>query len=202
MINCKIFIKKNPATNDKFNKNLMKFLINNVSSIVENDIFVRIILVTKNNINSVQSVGVKSTPALICGSESKVIVGVDNIIKKIINLCEKEEERKPSPSSVRKELNEEDDCDVKSMLMGILNSGDDNDNDIDGPDLKKKIQDRLNHNSQGEATTRSNPAIYQKLKENNEYSGRESIDMSVNTGNATEDDAMSKYWANQETTDI
>lgn len=205
MLSCKIFIKKNPASNDKFNKNLMTFLINNVSAMVENKLFIRIVLVNKNNINTVQSVGVKSTPALICGDSENIIIGIDNIIKKIISLCEnKEDDTNDNSSKVKskKQLEYDNgDCDVKDMLMEILQSGDDNDMDNE-QDLKKKMQERLAHSSTGESTIRSNPAIYKKLKENNQFEGRESIDMNVNTGDSTEDAAMAKYWANMEETDI
>lgn len=202
MKTCKIFIKKNLATKDKFNKNLINFLINNVSAIVQSDIFIRIVLVNDNNIKSVQSIGVKSTPAFICGNDSRCIIGVDNIIKKIIEMCEGTEEEKKTEST-KKKAPVNDECDdVKDMLMGILQSGDDEECDEDGRDLKQKIQERLNHRAQGESTTRNNADTYKKLKENNEYSGRESIDMKLSTGNSQEDDAMAKYWANQEETDF
>ncbi len=200
----KIFIKKNPATKDKFNKNLIQFLINNVSAIVRSGIFVRIILVNKNNLKSVQSIGVRSTPALICEGKPGCIIGVDNIIKQIISTCENGGEKECAPKSVEKKKKPvSDDCeDVKDMLMDILKSGDDEDREEDCRDLKQKIQDRLNHSAQSESSVRSNVEIYNKLKENNEYSGSESIDMVVSTGNSQEDDAMAKYWANQEETDF
>lgn len=209
----KLFLKKAPANGDKFNKNLMKFLINNVKEMVKFNIFIKIILVNEKNINAVQHAGVKSTPALLFSNddESKeVIVGVNNIIQYIINVCENKEDinskdnsNNVSNNSKKYEIGECDD--VKDMLFDIINSNDDEEDEgIEKSDIQRKIRDRLEStNTRAESSTVNNAQMFSRMKEDNAVTV-ESIqtDMAVNTGNAAEDDAMSKYWANLEETAI
>lgn len=214
----KLFLKKSPANGDKFNKNLMKFLINNVKEMVKSQVFIKIILVNEKNINAVQHAGVKSTPALMftnvedVGRESKeIVIGVNNIIQSLIDVCEKKDvgecgsgnNTKKSTISKSEIIGECDD--VKDMLFDIINSNDDEEDEgMESADMQRKIRERLDStNTRAESSNVNNSQMFSRMKEDNAVTV-ESIqtDMVVNTGNAAEDDAMSKYWANLEETAI
>lgn len=215
----KLFLKKSPANGDKFNKNLMKFLINNVKEMVKSDVFIKIILVNEKNINAIKSAGVKSTPALMFnnGESKEIVIGVNNIIQSLINVCENKDSGDENTGrngngnkSVKKNgMNKGEvvgECDdVKDMLFDIINSNDDDDDEeLNTSDMQRKIRERLDStNTRAESSTVSNSQLFSRMKEDNAVT-TESIqmDMVANTGNAAEDDAMSKYWANLEETEI
>jgi len=207
----KLFIKKSKANNDKFNKNLMKFLINNVKEIVQSNVFIKIILVSESNMKSVKALGVTSTPCLI-NSYSKT-VGVNEIIKTLIDICENDNYSidKKNQSKERNEIVENSGDDVKDMLMNIISAEDEEDEeDIDKRDLRKKMEERLGNNTKVEyqsgRTNQNARDMFSKLKQDNQPS-HESIDLSMNNsdmmvsnGDKVEMDAMTAYWQNQEET--
>jgi hypothetical protein len=209
----KLFLKKSPANGDKFNKNLMKFLINNVKEMVKSQVFIKIILVNEKNINAIKSAGVKSTPALLFNSvdgESKeIVIGVNNIIQSLIDVCENKSggshQKNQKPSLMNKVTMVGECDDVKDMLFDIINSNDDDDDEeLNQSDIQRKMKERLDStNTRAESSTVSNSQLFSRMKEDNAVT-TESIqmDMVSNTGNAAEDDAMSKYWANLEETEI
>lgn len=195
----KLFVKKSPANKDKFNKNLLKFLTNNVAEIIQSDIFIKIILVTEKNINAVQQLNIASTPALY--SEGRSVVGVNNIIQFLINLCEKGDDGNNHKQS--KKISMEDEGDVKNMLTDIINSNDDEeDEELTSDDIRKKMNERLNGYKNESFSTKKTGDSFSRLKKDNEIRV-DSIEMDmVSTGDTVADDAMSKYWANLEETDI
>lgn len=195
----KLFVKKSPANKDKFNKNLLKFLTNNVEELVQSNLFIKIILVNEKNIGAVQQLNISSTPAL--WSEDKIVVGVNNIIQFLINLCENGDEEVQQKSKRRVAMEEEGD--VKSMLTDIINSADDEDDDeLNSDDIRRKMNERLNGYKNESFSAKNTGDNFSRLKKDNEISV-DSIQMDmVSTGDTVGDDAMSKYWANLEETDI
>ncbi len=199
----KLFVKKAPANKDKFNKNLLTFLINNVEEIVSSGIFIKIILVNEKNINAIHSLNITSTPALYC--ENKTLVGVKNIIEYLIDICENGESAENQTTNKNKRQKEEyeDEGDVKNMLTNIINSGDDEDDEeLNNDDIRRKMSERLNGYKNESFSTKKTSDSFSRLKKDNEIQ-IDSIQMDMSSsGDIVADDAMSKYWANLEETDI
>jgi hypothetical protein len=211
----KLFLKKSPANGDKFNKNLMKFLINNVKEMVKSQVFIKIILVNEKNINAIKSAGVKSTPALLFnsvdGESREIVIGVNNIIQSLIDVCETKGSgggNSGGNNSAKKNVMNKSEImgecdDVKDMLFDIINSNDDDDDEgMESADMQRKIRERLDStNTRAESSTVNNSQMFSRMKEDNAVTVESiQMDMAVNTGNPAEDDAMSKYWANLEET--
>ncbi len=168
----KIFMKKSPNTNNKFNKDLLKFLKNNITSIVDAGYKIRLIVVNKSNIDKLMQLNIKSTPSLVMyDKENKICVlsGVDNIINHIVMVCESKlnnnsnNKQKPdsfqNKQSNRKTNDINEIVDVKEYLNDIINSpaGDSNDLDdvLNNDDIREKMskmtaaRDKKNNNQTG-----------------------------------------------------
>jgi hypothetical protein len=201
MKNFKLFVKKNNNNKDKFNKNLLLFLINNVEELISSGIFVRIILVNNKNVQAIQQLNIKSTPALYCQESKDIIIGVNNIIQHFIDSCENGQKNDKEESDKKKSTYE---CtDVKDMLNEIIQEEDDSeDEEIKSDNIRQKMTERLNGISTENYSYKKTEKNFNRLKDDNSIN-TDSIQMDIiNTGDTVGDEAMAKYWANLEETDI
>lgn len=204
MKNFKLFIKKNITNGDKFNKNLLNFLINNVNELVNCGIFIRIVLVNERNIQAIHSLNIKSTPALYMSDEEDTItkVGVNNIIQFLIDFCENDKGIKSKNNKKKeKDLYVQESTDIKDMLTEIINEDDDSDDELNNDEIRRKMNERLNGSNTENFIHKKSSNDFSRLKKDNDIQ-IDSIDMNVNTGDSADDDAMAKYWANLEETDL
>ena len=202
MKNFKLFVKKNKNNKDKFNKNLLLFLINNVEELTSSGIFIRIILVNDKNIQAINQLNIKSTPALYCQESKDITIGVNNIIQYLIDFCE----NKVSKSCAKEKKKDADigECsDVKDMLNEIINEDYDSDDDeLKNDTIRQKMSERLNGLNTENYSYKKTEDNFNRLKKDNNIES-DSIQMdNISTGDAIGDDAMAKYWANLEETDI
>ena len=205
MKNFKLFIKKNKVNKDKFNKNLLNFLINNVNELVHAGVFIRIILVNEKNIQAIHNLNIRSTPALYCSEEEPITkIGVNNIIQFLIDFCENGSQSTKNESNAKKEkeLYVPESTDIKDMLTEIINADDDDSEDeLNNDEIRRKMNERLNGASNENFVHKKSSNDFSRLKKDNDIQ-IDSIDMNVNTGDSAGDDAMAKYWANLEETDL
>lgn len=202
MKNFKLFIKKNITNGDKFNKNLLNFLINNVNELVECGIFIRIVLVNERNKQAIHSLNIKSTPALYMSDEEETItkIGVNNIIQFLIEFCEDGKSHKNNKKE--KDLYVPETTDIKDMLTEIINADDDDSEDeLNNDEIRRKMNERLTGASAENFVHKKSSNDFSRLKKDNDIQ-TDSIDMNVSTGDLAEDDAMAKYWANLEETNL
>lgn len=82
-----IIVKNSPQTKNNNNKNLFKFLNLNYQEIIQSGYYIQLILLNKENYNSIPK-KIKNTPALINTSNEDIEIGTYNVINYLITLCE------------------------------------------------------------------------------------------------------------------
>lgn len=212
----KLFIKKSPKTKDRFNKNLLKFITNNVNEILNCGICIRIILIDKTNIVKFMSMGIKITPALLF--DNQIVTGVDNIIKYFIDFCEKPTQQ-PNTKTIICTSKKQESPDIKDYQLECLLVEDDGFEDELDLDSVKDYEEkrRLLMEKNTNKNTTNNKNMITNMKQNSSFTDN-SIDNSDSRnyieeknqetpiGNISsmvndEDDAIQKYWANLEETE-
>lgn len=85
----KVLLKNSPSTDNDTNKKLFEFLNNNYKEIIDSNYYIQPILVNSSNIDYFVQKNIESTPSLLDEvNNDKVVTGLINIIKYIVNLCE------------------------------------------------------------------------------------------------------------------
>lgn len=155
------------------NLGLLKFLINNTRELVSNGIFISVVKINKKNIYKVREIGVVSTPILI-GKDR--VTGANSIMKHLISKCESEPDQVQQVQQVHRVQRVDNSYsetieDDDYSEMKRILEQSDDESDCEN-DIKKKMADRTSNNVPGKAKPVSQ-----------------------------EEDAMAKYWENQEETE-
>ncbi len=219
LISLKIFLKDSPKTNNKHNKDLIKFLKNNLTEIVDSNFYTRLIIVDQTNIKKFMKIGVKKTPALLNENESNIITGVENIIQYIISKCEDDEIVPLETKTPKKKINCNNSNDVRDYLMEQAMSTDSFLEDTLDLNKAKDYEKRYNKKKEIIETRNinTNKNIMNNFKkndvnhrsdDNNEVSNHinNTLEVTQNTRNVSDyidndDEELKKFWQNLEETE-
>lgn len=153
LVTLKIFLKDSKKTSNKFNKDLFKFLDNNLTEIVDSGYYVRLILVDDTNIRKFIKLGIKNTPALLNESEDIVVSGVGKIIHYIVSKCEDRATETLEPVVNKKHVRFEDEPkqqhkndNIRDYLLEQAMSKDDTMEDALDLNKVKEREDKYNKN--------------------------------------------------------
>jgi len=212
----KIFLKDSKITNNKYNKDLFKFLKNNLQEIADSKFYTRLIVVDETNIKKFVKKGIKKTPALLNESDGNIITGVENIIQYIISKCEDEVEVLTNKQPPKQKVSGRDD--LREYLMEQAMSLDNEPEEPLNLDKFKQYDDSYKNNRERlqSRNINTNKNIMNNLKKNNTLNisndnaeANEFINNSneetKNTRNISDydmDDDIKNFWQNQEETII
>jgi hypothetical protein len=218
LITLKIFMKKSLNTNNKYNKDLIKFLNNNLKEIVDSNYYTRLIIVDQSNIKKIGKLGIKKTPALLNDDTEEIIFGTENIIQYIISKCE-DDFQQPVPVTkpkVGSGFNNRKD-DLREYLMEQAMSLDNEPEEPLNLDKFKNYDDNYTKNRERlqSRNINTNKNIMNTLKKNTNFNSGENAEAGAFIKNSNEetitrnitshidnDDETRQYWENQEETII
>lgn len=212
---CALYLRRSPKTNDKFNCQILAWMTDMVPYMVKSGIVVNVKIISDSNAKELATKGITKTPAfvphpsLIITSKESVIFGIDSIADFIEYHCTQKNKEEP---------NDKTDCApsdlVHDMLMDAINSEETEDDEFNLDKIRKAMTERMSTMNTKEVQrnpTLSNPLLdrtshttgFGDSIDNNErlstrkHTGISMVDVADDSGM---DDAVRKFWENQEVT--
>lgn len=140
-----VFLKDSPATKNKNNKNLFKFINLNYQEIIQSGFYIEMILLNNTNYKNIPK-GIKNTPALFNTITEEIIIGSYEIINYFITLCEgspydetKQNENNTENSSFNNKKSGDND-DIRNFLLNEALA----DDTLEDPIDLNKVKDKEN----------------------------------------------------------
>lgn len=213
---CVLYLRRSPKTKDKFNLQLLTWMNESVYHMVRAGIVIDIKIVSDEDTKLLATKGITMTPALVPHphllpqGHDKIIFGIDAIADFIEYHCT------PKSQPSEKQPSDSADNTVHDILMDAINSEDvAGEDDVDMDRVRQEMSKRVSQINTTPVTRNSAAVVDLVHKQNNSTRFGDSIENTDDVlarrtssktgmvdiaGEAGMDDAVLKFWENQEVT--